>query len=359
MNLELDTSTLSLISQLREMPKVDLHRHLEGSLRLQTLAEISREHGLDLPTTPEGLRPLICMTKGDPRTAAHFLAKFKAVRQFFQSLEIIDRLVGEVVADAAEEGIAYLELLFTPQALAAQQDLDLKSVFDVVLQSAQQSARRYPIQVHLIASINRHEPLPIAEKVVQLALERRGAGLVGLDLAGDESHFGAEPFQPVFQEARQGGLHLTVHAGEWGGPENIRFAVEALGAQRIGHGVRMLEDPSVLARVREHQVACEVCLTSNRLTGVDDLLPEQPLIRLLQAGLQVTLNSDDPTILGTSLSQEFALAIRDHGLTIESLKGMTLAAVQAAFLQPKEKKALEADMITRLMNFHVKTGGDG
>jgi adenosine deaminase len=354
----LDSSTLSLLSQLRAMPKVDLHRHLEGSLRLETLAEISDQHGLDLPTTADGLRPLVCVTDDDPRTAENFLAKFKAVRQFFRSLEIIDRLVGEVVADAAEDGIAYLELLFTPQALGAEQDLDLEEVFDVVLHSAKIAAGRHALQVRLIASINRHEPLPIAERVVQLALERRMEGLVGLDLAGDERHFEAGPFKRIFKEAHEGGLGLTVHAGEWGGAMNIRFALEELGAQRIGHGVRVLEDPAVLELVRTLKVPCEVCITSNRLTGVDRSLPDQPLFKLLQAGLQVTLNSDDPTILGTSSSQEFAVAIREHGLTVESLKGMTLAAVQAAFLERREKQALEKDLIERLMNFGLETSHD-
>jgi adenosine deaminase len=354
--LDQASSTLWLISQLQAMPKIDLHRHLEGSLRLETMAEISREHGLDFPTTADELKPLICVTQDDPKTSKNFLAKFKAVRQFFRSMDIIERVVGEVVADAAEDGIVYLELFFTPQALAADQGLDLDRVFDVVLQSAGEASREHSIQVNLIVSINRHEPLPSAERVVQLALEKRESGLVGLDLAGDESHFGAEPFKPIFMQAHGGGLGLTVHAGEWGGPENIRFAIEELGAQRIGHGVRVLHDQSVMELVRDLNLACEVCLSSNRLTGVDLSLPDQPLTKLLQAGLQVTLNSDDPTILGTSLSQEFAIAILDHGLTVESLKGMTLAAVQAAFLEPRKMRALEKDLIDRLMNFRLETG---
>jgi adenosine deaminase len=338
------------------MPKVDLHRHLEGSLRLETLAEIASVYALDLPSSVAELGSLVQVHDNDPKTADNFLAKFKTLRRFFQSTEIISRLVGEAIVDAAADGIVYLELLFTPQALAANQDLDLEEVIDTVLNAATEAAVKASIRVNLIASINRHEPLSIAERVVQLALDRRDQGLVGLDLAGDEGHFGAEPFRQVFVAARKGGLGLTVHAGEWGGAENIRFALEDLDAQRIGHGVRILEDQQVLAMVRDRKVPCEVCLTSNRLTGVDDLLPEQPLLRLLQAGLQVTLNSDDPSILQTSLSQELAIAILEHGLSVETIKGLTLVAAQAAFLPQREKQALEKDLISRLMNFTLEAG---
>jgi adenosine deaminase len=246
--------------------------------------------------------------------------------------------------------------LFTPSALVATQNLEMEAVFDVVLAAVSEASNRFPIKLNLIASLNRHESLPIAEHVVQLALERRNDGLVGLDLAGDESHFSAEPFKRVFSTAIEGGLRVTVHAGEWAGAENIRMALEELGAQRIGHGVRMLDDQQVLELVRDRKIPCEVCLTSNRLTGVDDILPEQPLTKLLQAGLQVTLNSDDPSILGTSLSREFAIAIQEHGLTVESLKGITLAAAQAAFLDRREKQALEDKLIGSLMNYQLETG---
>jgi adenosine deaminase len=156
--------------------------------------------------------------------------------------------------------------------------------------------------VGLIASVNRHESVELAEQVAWLAAEKLGKGMYGLDLAGNEAEFPAGPFVGVFKEARQAGLHLTIHAGEWGGPENVRFAIEDFDAERIGHGVRVLEDQAVTDLARERGTIFEVCVTSNYQSGVVPALDAHPLKRMFEEGLNATINTDDPSVSRIMLS---------------------------------------------------------
>ncbi len=320
----------------RPYPKVELHRHLEGSLRLETMLDIARAHHMTLPVS---LNKLVQVQEGEPRTFQNFLNKFHTLRVFYRSPEVIQRVTREAIEDAARENIRYLELRFTPVALSRAERFPLHEVMDWVIESAQQAAQRFKVQIGLIASINRHESLELAEQVIWLAIERMKKGIVGIDLAGNEAEFPAQPFAPVLKEARQAGLHLTVHAGEWGGAQNVREAIETLGAERIGHGVRVLEDNYTLALARENGIVFEVCPTSNYQSGV--VAPDQthPLVRMIQAGLKVTLNTDDPSVSQITLSHEYALA-HQLGLSEDQIKECILQAIQAAFLAPKERESL-------------------
>jgi adenosine deaminase len=187
--------------------------------------------------------------------------------------------------------------------------------------------------------------------VARLAAERLGgsaAGIAGLDLAGNEAEFSALPFAGLFREARESGLRLTVHAGEWGGAQNVREAIEALGAERIGHGVRVLEDPRVVDLARERGTVFDVCLTSNYQSGVVPALSAHPLARMINAGLKVTLNTDDPSISAITLSDEYRLALEDLGLPPAELAGCILTAARASFLPQAEALALEETLRARL-----------
>lgn len=325
---------------IERLPKIELHRHLEGSLRLTTLAEIATRYRLDLPRDTQTLRPLVQMTASDPHTSRAFLEKFNVLRRFYLSPGIIRRLAFEAVEDAARDGVRYLELRFTPAALARTQGFSLRDVMSWVSAGAEDARRQYPeIELALIASVNRHEPVEVAEQVVALATDRQ-RDIVAIDLAGDEANYPAEPFAGLFAEARRSGLGITVHAGEWSGAASVRHAIERLGARRIGHGVRVVEDPVVAALARDHGVIFEVCLTSNLDTGVVNGLSLHPLPRMLEAGLRVTLNTDDPGISNCTLSSELAQALSLPGLDEAALRDMALEAVQAAFLPEVARHAL-------------------
>lgn len=327
------------IEYYQAMPKVDLHRHLEGSLRLTTLLEVGRAHGLDLPNTNR-LRELVQIGEDEVFSFENFLSKFKTLRLFYRSKEIIARLTHEAVADAAADNVRYLELRFTPAALGRAESFPLSQVMDWVIEGVHKAEQDYGVTTRLIASVNRHEDTELALEVARLAAERQSEGIVGLDLAGDEANFSALIFAGVFKTARQTGLHVTIHAGEWGSAANVAEAITSLRAERIGHGVRVLEDPAATRLARERRIPFEVCMTSNYQSGVIPRSSPHPIVRMLSLGLNATINTDDPSISRIRLSDEYRLAVEDLGLSLETLRGRILAGAQAAFLPEDERQEL-------------------
>ena len=188
--------------------------------------------------------------------------------------------------------------------------------------------------------MNRHESPELAEQVAWLATEHMKDGLVGMDLAGNEAEFKSEPFYGIFKEAKQAGLHMTIHAGEWGPAENVRDAILNLGAERIGHGVRVMEDESVVALAKERGTVFEVCVTSNYQSGVVKSLPSHPLPRMMAAGLNVTINTDDPSVSRITLSHEYQHVCEKLDVPMSELKQSVLRAAQASFLGDDEKTKL-------------------
>ncbi len=330
------------------VPKVDLHRHLEGSLRLETLLELSRSYGITLPVRPS-LQAMVQMQTEDAFNYSTFLSKFQTLRLFFLSPQVIQRIVHEAVIDAALDGVMYLELRFTPVALSRARSFKLEEVMDWACDSAAQASGDMGITTRLIVSVNRHEPVELAEEVVQMAEKKMHKGIVGLDLAGNEADFSGEPFLPVFRRARAAGLSLCVHAGEWGGPENVRQAIEVFGADRIGHGVTVMRDPAVVELARERNIPFEVCVTSNHQSGVVSRLEDHPLPDMLEAGLNVTIATDDPSISQITLSDEYELIHSRLGMSYSDLSRRIHAAAHASFLPPDEKAALVA-YLSRALN---------
>ncbi len=337
--MSLEPETSQQVAFYQKLPKVELHRHLEGSLRVGTMMAVARKYGLAFPVTG-ALRPLVQVQAEEPYTFRNFLAKFNTLRLFYRSPEIIARITSEAVADAAADHVAYLELTFTPFALSRAQGYSLGEVMDWVCDSARQAEKEFGVTTRLLASVNRHEDPALAEEVAEQAAARMDRGVCGMSLAGNEAEFSALPFAPVLREARQSGLHITAHAGEWAGAHSVREAIETLGAERIGHGVRVLEDAAVVSLARERGIPFEVCITSNYQTGSVPNMSEHPLSKMLAAGLNVTLNTDDPGISQITLSDEYRLACEDLGLPKAALIERILAAAQAAFLPENERQAL-------------------
>lgn len=325
----------------QKLPKVELHRHLEGSLRLATMLDIARAHGITAR-----LRHLVQVQNGEPFTYQNFLAKFTTLRMFYRSPEVIHRITREAIEDAAKDNVRYLELRFTPVALSRAERFPMDEVIDWVCESAQQAAGKFGIMVRLLASVNRHESLELAEQVAWLAADRIEKGLVGLDLAGNEAECPVQPFVGIFHEAQQAGLHITVHAGEWAGAASVRSALEDMHAERIGHGVRILEDQPVVALARERGATFDVCVTSNYQSGVVPSLEAHPLLKMLEAGLNVTLATDNPGISQITLGDEYRQACETLGMTRQVLDERLLAAARAAFLPDEER----AGLVSRLKN---------
>jgi adenosine deaminase len=346
------------ITAVESLPKVDIHRHLEGSLRLTSLAEIVEAERLPLPGDSEALRQMVQITGDQVANTGEFLAKFKTIRRFFRSKEIIQRFTEEAIEDASRDNVRALELRFTPFALAQEGRFELEEVIEWVIAAAHSAGERYTVEVACVVSVNRHEPVKIAERVIDIALERTGDGVTGIDLAGDEAAFHASPFESVFMRAKEGGLGITVHAGEWGGVENVRHAVEHLYADRIGHGIRVLEDPEIAQEAARRGIVFEVSPSSNWKTGAIEQLASHPIAEMIQVGLALAITTDDPAIFELTLSSEFSLAMQKFDFSIDSVKAFNLTALRAMFLPARAKKRLEKELIQSYWGTEASVAAD-
>jgi len=304
------------------------------------MLDVASAHGIVIPDSITRLSDLVQVQDEDPFTFQNFLAKFNTLRLFYKSPDVIHRVTREAIEDAAMDNVKYMELRFTPVALSRAERFPLHDVINWVCTSAAKAAEDFNIQVRLIVSVNRHESTELAEQVAWLAASHTDNGIVGMDLAGNEAEFPAKPFAPIFAEAKQAGLRLTIHAGEWAGAENVREAIEVTNADRIGHGVRVMEDERVIALARERGTTFEVCPTSNYQSGVVPALSVHPLPRMLQAGLNVTIDTDDPSVSRITLSDEYKLVCEDLGIPLDILKEGILAAARASFLPDEDRAKL-------------------
>jgi adenosine deaminase len=323
-------------------PLVELHRHLDGNVRTATVIDLARRHGLELPAwTVEELRPYVQITEREP-SLVHFIAKFELLRRVMADYDAVRRIVRENLEDAAGEGIDYIELRFSPYFMGEEHGLDTFGVVEAACDALEEARGRLPVRAKLIGIISRHYGPEIGRIELAAAIRGRERGVVALDLAGDEANFPGELFVRHFAEAREAGLRTIAHAGEAAGAASVRQAVLELGAERIGHGIRAVEDPAVLDLLAERRIPLEVCPTSNLHTSTVPDYRSHPLPALLRRGLAVTLNSDDPSISGIDLAHEYRVAVEELGLAESDLRRMQENALAAAFLTPAERAELLA-----------------
>lgn len=350
------TRNSRLWDMLKAMPKIELHRHLEGAIRVETLVEVAEANNIPLPAYDAAfLRPYVQMMPEDPATHKSFLSKFSFLRQLFISEEVIRRITAEVVEDAAADNIRYMELRFTPYAQAKLMNFALADVVDWVTDAVAQTATRANIKVNLIVAMNRHESVEIGWEMLQTAIDFMDRGVVGVDLCGNEVGFPAEPFAEIFDEAHRVGLGVTIHAGEWHGPENVTHAIERIGTRRIGHGVRTVEDSQALQLALDSGVYFEVCPTSNIQTGVVTKLQYHPLIDLHYVKANVTINTDDPAIHDLTLTDEYALMVQGLKLPLSYIKTCLRNAIDCAFLPEDEREALRLEFAPVFEELDVTT----
>jgi len=325
-----------LFQRMRAFPKVDLHRHLEGSISAETLVSIASQYGGTLPAyTIEKLRPYIQMDSESPGFAI-FLEKFKVYRGFYPCREAIEDVAYRAVRDAALDNVRYLELRYSPSHFAGRNKFRESDVIAWISAAIKKSSADFNIIVVPILTISRDYGLELAENTVRYASQLPKGVFCGLDIAGDEVTNSAKPFSQLFSLARNSGLYLTIHAGEACGPQNVREAVMDFKADRIGHGVRSIEDSSIMALLRERRILLELCLTSNVHTGVIPSVDAHPIRRLMEAGVPVSINTDDPAISDITLSGEYVEAVTKLGFTELELKAVNLQALDHAFHPDKE-----------------------
>ncbi|MEL6308192.1 MAG: adenosine deaminase [Chloroflexota bacterium] len=348
----------NLLSTIRAMPKIELHRHLEGSLRLQTLVDIAADSGIEMPEfyDVEALRPFVQMMPDEERSAKHFLSKFITLRQFYRSVEIIERITREIVEDAAHDNVKYMELRFTPRALCNITQVSMDDMVSIVCEAGNAAAKENNIMVRYIVSMNRHESVDIGEHTLRASLNHRDKGVVGIDLAGDEGNFTGLEFRSLFKRAKSVGLGITIHAGEWGGSESVWNAVGNLGADRVGHGVNVISDPAMLQVIVDRNIALEVCPTSNYLSGVVETMEMHPMHDLTGLNVMTTINTDDPLICNVDLTEEIYASMQAMNISLSEIKQYQIRAAQASFLEPDERTELVSTFQGYLETFEMTAG---
>ncbi|GGQ74371.1 adenosine deaminase [Couchioplanes azureus] len=310
------------------LPLIDLHRHLEGSIRSSTFLDIARRDGHPFARVARPRDELVA--QGAMGGLLPYLAKVDDRIGVIAGLADWRRVAREAVEDAFDDGLDYVEFRFSPYFIRQQTGLAPEAVADAVAEGVAAGSQVTGLKVGLIATILRDLGPEAAVAQVSAFLTRREM-FCGVDLAGNEAGYAAELFRPAFQAVRDAGLHVTVHAGEAAGPASVRAAVRELGAERIGHGVRAAEDPALMAELAQAGVTLEVALTSNTQTGAAPGYRQHQIHALLAAGVPVTLNTDNPRVSDTTLSHEYALARLATGLTEEQVRTVAEQSVRAAF----------------------------
>lgn len=327
------------------LPIIDLHWHLEGNVRLQTVLDLADRHNIPLPANDvESLRPHVQVTTPETDVMA-FIAKFEFLTAVMVDYEACSRIAYENIEDAAEQGIDYLELRFSPWFMAIPHQLDPSGVVEAVLDGVAKGIRDYGIQANIIGILSRTYGPKTAFKELE-ALLAYSDRIVALDLAGDEINFPPQRFHEHFRKARDIGWQITVHAGEpmnEGGALNIWTAIKQLGAARIGHGLAAIDDVPLMDTMIEHRIGIEACLTSNVQTSSVSSYADHPLKEFLNRGLLANINSDDPGISNVDLAYEYNVAAPAAGLTPGQIQQAQRNALSIAFMSSEERESLLAE----------------
>jgi adenosine deaminase len=325
---------------LQRMPKAELHVHLDGSLRPATMIDLARQEGLALPTTdPAALREW--MVVADARNLTDYLARFEYTIALLQTPDAIERVAYEMVADAAADGLRYLEVRYCPH-LSTRRGLSMDDAVAAEWRGLQRGMADHDVVARIInCALRQFDPeqsVAIAEHSVRM----REHGVVAFDIAGPEDGHPPEFHREAFDVAARGGLAITVHAGEAAGWESIFEAIHSCHAARIGHGTRLFENPDLMRYVRDRRICLEVNITSNLQTRAVRTAADHPVRSYYREGLAVTLCTDSWLMSGVSLTDEYATAHRDLGFTRAELESMALAAFEHAFVPWPERRALIA-----------------
>lgn len=330
---------MSLDQFIRAMPKVELHVHLEGSIQPETLLQLARRNHKPLPTaTVEGLRDWYTFTDFD-----HFIEIYVAICACIATADDFELIAREFLRNQAAQNIRYSEVIFTPYTHArGESAIPFAAQLAALNRARQWATDELGIQVAWVPDVSRNSrPVEHSLLVANWAISGKTQGVIGFGVGGGEVGNPPELFEEAFQRARAAGLASLPHAGETEGPASIWGAVHSLGAARIGHGVRCLDDPDLVAYLRQRQIPLDVSPTSNVCLKVAPSLAEHPLPRLLNEGLYVTINSDDPPMFNTTLTGEYLAIAHTFGFGVEMIEKLVLNGVQAS-LQPAEARSTMA-----------------
>ncbi|WP_246021599.1 adenosine deaminase [Paenibacillus zeisoli] len=324
---------------LKLMPKAELHIHLDGSVRPDTIISLAKEEGLMLPVIdPNELRPYLHASE-QCSSLTEYLSKFQLPLQCLQSAESLRRVAYELVEDAHRDHVKYMEIRFAP-LLHMEKGLTVEEIISHVLAGTDEAERKLGTTTRLIIICLRSHPVNKNLKVVHAASAFIGKGVVGMDLAGDEVSYPPEIHRKVFEQAHDYGLPITIHAGEAADANNIDESIRHLHAARIGHGVRLQDDAALMQWVKDHHIVLEMCPSSNVQTKAVESWSDHPIKEYFDQGIRVTVNTDNLTVSGTTLTKEYERLMEIHDFSTAQFAEMNLYALQASFLENPEKLRL-------------------
>jgi len=325
---------------LRRLPKAELHCHLDGSVRPQTLIELGLEYGQPMPRhDADALGDY--MLVADARNLEDYLQRFTVTLSVMQTAAALERIAYELAIDAAADGVRYIEVRYAP-ILNVRHGLSLGEAVEAPLRGLARAEREVGIVGRVIVCAIRSMAADVSLELAELAAAYRTQGVVGFDLAGGEAGHPAALHAPAFALAHQHDLACTCHAGEGDGPDSVRQALHTCCADRIGHGTRIFEDAALLDYVNDRRVPIEICLTSNIQTHAAASYASHPLRQYYDRGVNVVLNTDNRLMSGTTLTDEYAHAARQLDFSFDELARITLNGFESAFLPHDERKALIA-----------------
>ncbi len=323
----------------KELPLVDLHRHLDGNIRPKTIWQLAQQHEIELPTNSfEAFIPYVQIKDSEVDLLA-FLKKLDWGVEVLKTVDDCKRVAFENVEDAYNANLAYAELRFSPYYMSKAHKLPIHDVVAAVIDGVRSGMKKYPININLIGILSRTFGVTHCQNELEALLAYKD-NLVAIDLAGDEYNFPGEMFVEHFKQVTNAGLHITIHAGEAGGAKSVWQAIKELNAERIGHGVAASQDPVLLDYMVKNNISIESCLTSNYQTGTVKNLAVHPTKTFLEHGVNVFLNTDDPAVEGIELEHEFDVARRVLDFSEAEIYQLKTNAIAACFLSESEKKAL-------------------
>ncbi len=349
--------SLPSLDFLHALPKTDLHVHLDGSLRLSTVRELAGRYGLPYDfQTDEDVRQ-VCQVDEECESLEDYLQVFEITLEMMQRSDDLTRIAFELAEDAHRENVRYIEVRYSP-LLHTRQELQCDQVVAAVQKGLEQAHRRYGIRTGQIICGIRHISPESSLELAQLVVSWKGRGVVGFDLAGAESDNPAKDHLQAFYLVRNNNVSVTIHAGEAFGPTSIQQAIHYCGAHRIGHGTRLIEDPDLMNWVNDHRIAVEVCLASNVQTRAIPNMQSHPIRNYLEDGLRVTLNTDNRLISGTTVTNEFALAVVHFDLSEDQVLSLVMNGFKSAFLPLDEKVRLIENAIDEFEALGARFSGE-
>jgi adenosine deaminase len=322
---------------IARLPKAELHLHLEGSISPVTLLRLARRNNVELPAMDEaGLTKLF-----EYQSFKEFLSVFMLIARALCDGQDFEEAAYELGAHLAGQSVYYAEVMISPVQYY-RRGLNLDEVVQGAAAGLARAGRDFGLRTVLVFDYGRQFGVDLAWEILEIALRNHAHGVVGWSIGGDELLQPPEPFVGVFQKARMAGLRLMAHAGEVVGPQSVWGAVDVLGVERLGHGIRSIDDRSLLVHLEQRKVVLDVCPTSNVRTGAVPSLAEHPLRRLYDAGVHVTINTDDPIFFHTTMNAEYLLAAQHFGFSAAELADLSLNSVRAAFLPDPDLQPLIA-----------------